>query len=268
MSFYAEQKLPVSPFCDDYWKAELKAYGLRKARFHVEHVSVDFFTIQGRCDDYLNVNMRFDDTPLPRLGINGHLWMSLTPMEIQSAALALHRAKGHVVSGGLGLGYFAIRAAAKPEVTMVTVFENEPVVIEWFLRMFKNRPELPKIKIVEADMRKEFKGYDVDFAFVDIYQDMLPSKIIKDARRFRRVNKIKRYHFWGYEKVVLELLANKMFKSYGGLLLGSDLHSYFKHWMTTPYGAGADGMMSDYSRVELPLDFLRKARTVLKDFPV
>jgi len=38
--------------------------------------------------------------------------------------------------------------------------------------------------------------------------------------------------------------------------------------MTTPYGAGADGMMSDYSRVELPLDFLRKARTVLKDFPV
>ena len=204
MSLYREKQLPVSPFSDEYWKAELKAYGLRKSRYVVEHVSIDWFKIQGRCDDYLNVNMRFDETPLPRLGINGHLWMSLTPMEIQSAALAIFRAKGVVATGGLGLGYFAIRAAAKPEVTKVIVFENEPLLVEWFKRMFKDRPEMAKIEFVEGDVRKTFKGYTVDFVFMDVYSDMLPEAIIKDARRFRRTNQIGRYHFWGYEKVVLE----------------------------------------------------------------
>lgn len=267
-SFYREKQLPVSPFSDEYWKAELKAYGLRKSKYVVEHVSVDWFHIYGRCDDYLNVNMRFEDkVPLPRLGINGHLWMSLTPMEIQSAALAIYRAKGVVATGGLGLGYFALRAAAKPEVSKVIVFENEPLVVEWFKRMFKDRPEMTKIEIVEGDVRKTFKGYTVDFVFMDVYPDMLPEAVIKDSRRFRRANKIGRYHFWGYEKVVLELMANKMLK-YGGLLLGGDLHSYFKHWMTTPYGEAGSGMLSEYGRIELPHDFLRRARNVLVDFPV
>lgn len=267
MSLFRDQQLPVSPFSDAYWKAELKAYGLRKSRYVVEHVSIDWFTIQGRCDDYLNVNMRFDDTSLPRLGINGHLWMSLTPMEIQSAALAIFRAKGVVATGGLGLGYFALRVAAKPEVTKVIVFESEPLLIEWFKRMFKARPELAKIEFVEGDVRKLFKGYTVNFAFMDVYDDMLPEAIIKDARLFRRKNKIGRYHFWGYEKIVLELLANKMFK-YGGLLIGGDLNSYFKHWMTTPYGEAGSGMLSDYGRIELPIKFLRRARSILADFPV
>jgi len=267
MSFYAEKPLPVNPFSDDYWKAELKAYGLRRSKFHVEHVSVDWFTIQGRCDDYLNINMRFEDTPLPRLAINGHLWMSLTPMEIQSAALALHRAKGHVVSGGLGLGYFALRVAAKPEVTKVTVFENEPLVIEWFQRMFKGRPELAKIEIVEGDMRKLFRGYTVDFVFMDIYETLLGDEVVKDSRHFRKHNKIGRYHYWGYEKVVLELLAAKMFK-YGNLLLGSDTHSYFKFWMNTPYGDESSGMLSEYSRLQLDKPFLKRCRSALVDFPV
>lgn len=266
-TFFRDKQLPVSPFSDDYWKAELKAYGLRKSRYVVEHVSIDWFKIQGRCDDYLNVNMRFDNTPLPRLGINGHFWMSLTPMEIQSAALAIFRAKGVVATGGLGLGYFALRAAAKPEVTKVVVFENEPLLIEWFKRTFKNRPEMAKIEIVEGDVRKVFKGYRADFVFMDVYSDMLPDAVIKDARRLRRVNEIKRYQFWGYEKVVLELMANKMLK-YGGLLIGSDLHSYFKHWMTTPYGDKKSGMLSEYGRIELPMDFLRRARSVLSDLPV
>lgn len=270
MSFYEESKLPANPFSDEYWKAELKAYNLRKSRFHVEHVSVDWFKIHGRCDDYLNVNMRFCDVPLPRLAINGHLWMSLTPMEIQSAALALHRAKGHVLCGGLGLGYFALRAAAKPEVTQVTVFENEHIVVEWFERMFKGRPEMPKLKIVEGDMRKTCKGYEADFAFVDIYPDMLGEETLKDARFFRRRNKIKRYMFWGYERVVLGLLANKLFK-YGNLLLGSDLLSYFRHWQSTPMGdQESDGTLANYyrDRDQPDREFLKRANRVMVDFPV
>lgn len=49
MSFGKERFLPVNPFSDEYWKAELEAYGLRESRFHVEHVSVDWFKIHRDC---------------------------------------------------------------------------------------------------------------------------------------------------------------------------------------------------------------------------
>jgi len=261
-----DKQMLTNPFTNDYWKAELKAYGLRQAKFHIEHVSVNWFKIQGRCDDYLNVNMRFSPVQMPRLAINGHLWMSLTPMELQSAALALHRAKGHVASGGLGLGYFAIRAAAKPEVTKVTVFENEPLVIEWFNRMFKGRPEMAKITVVEGDIYKTFKGFEVDFCFMDIYADMLPDSVLDDVSKFRRRNRIGRYHFWGYEKVVLELLAAKAFK-YGTLLLGSDLAAYFHAWNKTPMGTG-DTTLGMCYRAVLERDYLKKAKRKLVDFPI
>ena len=263
----SERKMPVNPFTDEYWEDEIKAYGLRKSKYHVEHISVDWFTINGRCDDYLNINMRFSKVEMPRLAINGHLWMSLTPMELQSAALALHRARGHVVSGGLGLGYFALRAAAKESVTKVTVFENEPLVIEWFKRVFKDRVEMAKIEIVEGDIRKTFKGYSVDFCFMDIYADMLPDEVLTDISLFRRRNKIVRYHFWGYEKVVLELLAIKAIK-YGVLLLGSDLAAYFRTWNKTPMGTGDDTTLGMCHRSSLDIPYLKKAQRKLVDFPL
>jgi SAM-dependent methyltransferase len=260
--------LALNPFSDDYWEAEISNLGLKRSPFHVDHLQVVWFQIKGRCDDYLNLNMRFSDVWLPRLAINGHLWMSLTPMEIQSAALAIHRSTGHVVTCGLGLGYFALRAAGKPEVTKVTVFENEPLVIEWFNRAYKGRPELAKIVIVEGDARNTFKGFECDFAFVDIYKDMLPDEVLADAKLFRRKNKIARYHYWGYEKVILELLLNKMLK-YGTLLLGTDLASYFRLWRDTPYSKDDDettlGMMY---RPRLDRDYLKQAKRLMSEFPI
>lgn len=235
-----KQFLPVNPFSDDYWKAEVKAYGLSETPFQMEHVKVDWIKLQGRCDDYLNINMRFDDTLIPRLSINGDTWMSLTPMEIQSHALALHRARGHVLCGGLGLGYFAIRAAAKPEVSRVTVFENEPLVCEWFRNAFKDRPELAKITVVEGDMRKHCKDYDADIAYVDIYQSTLCPETFSDAKLFQQENRIGRYMFWGYERLILGLLLNRMLRD-GSLTFSSDLNNYFHHWKITPMSDKTDG---------------------------
>lgn len=267
MELLREKVMSVNPFTDDYWENEIKAYGLTPAPYVVDHVAVEWFKIKGRCDDYLNVNMRFSDIKMPRLLINGHLWMSLTPMEIQSAALAIFRAKGHVVSGGLGLGYFALRAAAKPEVSKVTVFEQDALVIEWFNRTFKDRAEFKKIEIIPGDMRKTFKKYSVDFCFVDIYQDMLPDEVLTDASQFRRQNKIQRYMFWGYEKVVLELMANKMIQ-YGTLLLGSDLVNYLRTWRDTPFGTDDDTTLGNCGRLNLDRDWLKKVQRKLTDFPI
>lgn len=267
-----DRRMPASPFTDTYWKSELAAYGLTTELFHVEHVRVSWNTVSGRCDDYLNVNWRISDgTKLPFLDIHDTLWMSLTPMEIQSAALAIHRARGVVVSGGLGLGYFAIRAAAKPEVTEVIVFEREPLVIEWFKQAFKGRTELEKITFVEGDIRTTFAGYTVDFCFMDIYPDLLGEGTFTDVVLFRKQNKIRRYMFWGYERILVGLLYSRMLKN-PNLFLGSDTKSYIKHWQETPYTTGKteDGTMANYYRPQdMPsVELLRAGKRVMTEYPM
>lgn len=259
--------LAVNPFTDDYWQAEIKQLGLKDAKFHVEHVEVDWFKLEGRCDDYLNSSIRFSNVKMPRLCINGGLWMSLTPMEIQSAALAIHRAHGHVVTGGLGLGYFTLRAAAKPEVTKVTVYEIEPLVIQWFNKVYADRPEMAKVTVVPGDMRETFRGTTCDFAFVDIYQDMLSDEVLTDAKLFRKHNEIGRYQYWGFEKVVLDMVIRKMLRS-SSLTLGNDMYSYFKLWQHTPFAEENSTTLGQLYNSYLDNDFVTKAKRALVDNPI
>ena len=62
----------------------------------------------------------------------GREWMTVTPNEIETMRGPLADAKGRVCAFGLGLGYFALLAAQKPEVSRVTVVERDPDVIALF----------------------------------------------------------------------------------------------------------------------------------------
>jgi hypothetical protein len=67
-------------------------------------------------------------TPLrnvPVLRLNGELWMSLTPMEVQSAFMPIHLAHGRVGTAGLGFGYFVQRVLQKSNVDRVVVYAQE-----------------------------------------------------------------------------------------------------------------------------------------------
>jgi hypothetical protein len=52
---------------------------------------------------------------------NGKVWMSLTPMEVFSQRQGIGVAKGNVLIGGLGMGWFARRVLEKKAVKHVTV---------------------------------------------------------------------------------------------------------------------------------------------------
>ena len=52
---------------------------------------------------------------------NGREWMTITPNEIITMEKPVRQAKGHVLTFGLGLGYFAYMAARKNSVKSVTV---------------------------------------------------------------------------------------------------------------------------------------------------
>ena len=271
-----DKVLPVSPFTDNYWKGEIAFLNLPARKTTCGSVTVDWTEVSGRCDDYLNMNFRPHSPLFPRLFIDGTLWMSLTASEVQSHALAIHRAEGVVVAGGLGLGYFALRAAAKPEVKQVLVFERSPDVIKWFCRAYKKRPELAKIDIWQADMRKEVPDWTLskpDLVYVDIYESLCPDETLSDFKLFTKAFKPKRYHFWGWERPLLCALLSKNFSRYPGNLFreqaalfrtGRDFLSLVDYWLRHPINKSYAA--SQLAALDIDPDYVVKAVKLMSQF--
>lgn len=59
-------------------------------------------------------------------------WMSYIPTEVVTQRPQVEAARGRVVIGGLGMGWFLDRVAAKPEVTEVVVVEHSRSLLEWY----------------------------------------------------------------------------------------------------------------------------------------
>lgn len=234
----------MNPFTDEYLIQEVEFYcnGLTLP-YEKEGVVVKLVTPTGRLDDYLNVNYRASSEQVPLLQIDGSTWMSLTYMELQSAYLAIKRAKGKVGTGGLGLGYFALRAANKEEVESIDVYETEERVIRYFQDTLSHRPEYRKINIIKQDVRTvENKSYD--FFFMDVYQTLLPDKVLEDMSHFTNKNNITPYHFWGEEKVILEGIIEEYDVTY----INKDEKDYFKLWI--------DAGLNELYRSALGRDFI------------
>lgn len=113
----------------------------------------------------------------PAIYQKDRLWMSITPNEIETMKEPINEAQGHVLTFGLGMGYFAYMTSNKDEVETVTIVEKDSNVIELFkkviLPQFKNKD---KITIVEADafeyMESIFENTKCDYVFTDIYHDV------------------------------------------------------------------------------------------------
>ena len=116
------------------------------------------------------------DYRYPAVFEKGRVWMTLLPIEIETMKAPIARAKGRVLTYGLGLGYFAFHASRKPEVESVTVVETSKDSIELFRRyLLPSFPYPEKIRIVEDDAfhyaETVLKDGDFDFVFADIWHD-------------------------------------------------------------------------------------------------
>jgi hypothetical protein len=222
-----------NPFTDEFMVQEIKFMGLSKGQkplTKMEGIEIRHTEITYRCDDYLNKNWRAEVMVCPIFFIDGMLWMSLTPMEVESNYLAWQCSEGVVGMGGLGIGYTTLRAASKDEVTKVLVFEEDMRVVKLFKSQYADRPEMDKIVFVMGDARETMKDYTFDFVYMDIYQTMLPDEAFSDVELFRSQNKIKRYKFWGQEKVVLAALEEHIM-DVGDL--DFETQNYLSMWMRT-----------------------------------
>jgi hypothetical protein len=106
---------------------------------------------------------------------NGREWMTLQPNEMVTTYPAIAQASGRVLTFGMGLGYFAYHAAAKPEVESVTVVDISPDVLHLFrTHILPQIPHGDKIRLVQKDAfdfaREDMAG-NFDFVFADIWHD-------------------------------------------------------------------------------------------------
>jgi hypothetical protein len=248
-----------NPFEDAYVKREVRWYN--KEDFQQNGIRVHNAVPQGELDDYLNRNYRIDpELRVPMLFIDGELWMSLTPMEIQSQFLAIVNASGDVGVAGLGMGYAALKMAQNHHVQTVTVFEIDERIVKFFKRAFRRRKGFDKIRFVIGDARETIPEHDelFDWLYVDIYQTLLPDEVLTDIELFQQSVHVfpDCYHFWGQERVLVDGALGY------GLIDGRDLpmslRAYLTRWQKTPVSTDprlADTMLSDMYRVQADQEY-------------
>jgi hypothetical protein len=236
-----------NPFTFEHFLSRLDFYGPIKP-IKVGPVTLDTFTIDDRLNDYFNKNWYEIKRPMPRLTIDdpdlpiSNVWMSITPLEIQSHALAIYKAAYDVYTSGLGMGYFALSAAAKSEVDNVIVYELRPEVIEIFTNQFQHRPEFSKIEIREGDFLEALRNEEIDsdeVIFNDIYPSLNTEAAIDHFAEFLPL--YPNYEFWGIERYYLDAMGyHEIRPSYVPPLV----RKLFGYWMDTSVDE-ATGIDSD-----------------------
>lgn len=117
----------------------------------------------------------------PVLKKGDNVWMSVTPMELESQAPHAHFATGHTVIAGLGMGVVLYNILRKPEVTKVTVLEKDKHVIAMFGKIADacNWEGYDKLIIVNCDAYEWKTDEHVDFLCVDTFQKMMSSENVE-----------------------------------------------------------------------------------------
>jgi hypothetical protein len=76
------------------------------------------------------------------------VWMGLTPFEVFTQRPGLRLARGRVVIGGLGLGWFLDAVCRRPAVTEVVLVERSEILLDWMLpRIEKAYPAVKAKKV-------------------------------------------------------------------------------------------------------------------------
>lgn len=196
----------MNRFNDEYTKQEIAWYALKE--YKKNGIEVCSKPIYGRQDELFSKRFWAKEFDVPVLFIDGNLWMSIAPREVQSMILPIGRAWGSVGTGGLGMGYFALKSAEKDGVSEVKVWENNPNVIQFFTESFSHRKGFDKIKIIQADVR-DMRDESFSYFFMDIYSQILPNTIFEDTDTFMRYNEAGMYDIWHQEWPLLQAVVDE-----------------------------------------------------------
>ena len=137
------------------------------------------------------------------------VWMSLSPVEIESLAPHVANMRGHVVIAGLGMGLALYNALLRPAVRRVTVVERDADVIALFEAI--RDPDWPcadRFMIERADARTWRSPALVDYLYADIWDKLGAPEAAADTRAMCRNVRPKSAGYWGMEANFVSFLAH------------------------------------------------------------
>lgn len=142
---------------------------------------------------------------------SGTVWMSLSPMELESQSLHLHCAHGEVVVAGLGMGALAYSLLQKPDVTRVTVVERDPEIIELLYKICTPRqwPNITKLDIRLGDALHYRHDRPVDVLVADIWPYLADTRAQGDMIQMQSQVQATLVGWWGQEYDIVAFLSGK-----------------------------------------------------------
>lgn len=130
------------------------------------------------------------------------VWMSITPMELESAAHHVASAHGNVYIGGGGMGIVAWNCAMKKNVKRVVIVERDPEIVELLNRLAGDN-EWPnwfdKVLVIQGDVLELSPREQFDVALIDIWDGIGAMEIRPDMQKIVKIVKAKEYAAWGGE---------------------------------------------------------------------
>jgi hypothetical protein len=141
------------------------------------------------------------------------VWMSLSPVEVESLAPHVSHMRGHVVIAGLGMGLALYNALLRPAVRRVTVVERDPEVIALFDAIRgAGWPRHDRFAVEEADAMVWRPPEPVDYLYADIWDKLGAPQAAADTRAMCRNLRPKSAGFWGMEADFVSFLAHNRCK--------------------------------------------------------
>lgn len=124
-------------------------------------------------DDFVKLGYYTKDMYLPVLKQGSNVWMSPSLAEQTTIDPYAKKAFGHVLTFGLGIGYFVYMASINDKVTEITVVEKDSGVIEMFKEFILPQFNTSlKINIIQSDIFDVFNNEFLDkfdSIFVDVW---------------------------------------------------------------------------------------------------
>lgn len=123
--------------------------------------------------DYMKLRALDEDLEMIYLFEENEGWMMCSPSEASTNDPYAAKARGNVLTFGLGIGYFVYMAILNPNVDSVTVIEKSEDVIALFSQIVKQFPQNKEMRIIQGDAFDYFNEDFLsayDYIYVDIYK--------------------------------------------------------------------------------------------------
>jgi hypothetical protein len=189
-----------NPFTKEFYEEELQ-----KVTFPPSNngrVTIDYIIPTGRLDGYMYKDFVVGYPKAPVFKIDGRVWMSITPMEVESHYMPIKLSYGRVGVGGLGLGYYTQRVLDLDKVEEVVVYELDKEVIDTYKQNFGDHPKLTIHNQSALDVQNE----EFDFFYMDIYETGGDMDALDHMYQLKMNNIIDTYHFWTMEMFIFAMI--------------------------------------------------------------